>query len=58
MSDLKVPIKKTGHLDIDELLISNYSLLQKSHKLQMEIEKALKFKPVDPFSSRNKKRQF
>lgn len=35
--------KKTGHEDIDELLLENYYLLKEGEKLRKEIEDVLKF---------------
>lgn len=38
-------IKKTGHADIDTLLLQAHRLLQESTQLQKEIDDALQYKP-------------
>lgn len=47
----KLPVKKTGYADIDNLLLKTHSLLEEGELLMKDIDKSLKYKPVSPFAS-------
>ena len=48
----KIAIKKTGYKDIDTRLVDTHTLLRQGELLKKDIEISLKYKPVNPYTSR------